>query len=181
MTRTVFSVVPLLLAVPFWTVGCIDMMGFPPAEFYEDPLEAEGSFFEDSGEPDECEIPETEPNGLDDSYEFDTIGALLEGQSATVCGRISSTGVDGEGYFDGDYDYYLFELLHQERVTVELRWEGSTGFEMILLSWSGSYSEQTWGDEPLRISDTVPAGYYAVLVVAGSGSATDYQLLLEVD
>lgn len=160
--------------------GCIDFMGFPGGELYDDPMGSDDPFFDDTENPNACDLEESEPNDLDGDYEYDTIGAILPGQESVVCGRISSTGTSDTQY-TGDADTTVFELLGNDDVTVDLVWDGNADLDLHLWSFDDTYLESSYNDQPEHISDRLFEDGFVVMVVGASGSATDYKVRVQVD
>ncbi len=169
----------ILFALP-GLPGCIDFMGFPGGELYDDPMGSDEPFFDEEENPNACDLEESEPNDMDGDYEYDTIGAILPGQEQVVCGRISSTGVSDTSY-TGDMDVAIFELLGNDHVSVDLIWDGGADLDLHLWSFDDSYLESSYDGHPEQISGQLFEDGFALMVVGASGSATDYKVRVQVD
>ncbi len=136
--------------------GCV--LGLPPME--TDTPEAPW--------PAGC-IPEDEPNDFEGEVDYQFLGVWSPGEERSICGRLTSSGYDGE-FLTGDEDYFVIETLDAVDLTLEL----DAGVDSFL--WLPSPDVVTF-DEPLSWS----MGADEVLLIGvarTAGGPTDYSLSL---
>lgn len=127
---------------------------------------------------DEVEVgcqPEDEPNGSPDDQEYEWLG-LVDGERAPrLCGHLSSTGVDGYGYFAGDFDYAYFQTLQSRTIALDFQWEEASDLSLFFLPQDAEAYVEVGDGVEVR----VPVGFHLLVVVGASGPATDYTLTIE--
>lgn len=119
-------------------------------------------------------IPEVEPN--DTLATAQHVGALAQGQSLRIVGRITSGGMSG-GDYSGDLDIFRLTLPAQVGLSLTLEWTGGADVDFALIARGAVLAAALEAERPIALAGTLSEGDF-YFVLASKNQPADYEISL---